>query len=1489
MPASGARGRQALRLEVKDWAGPSRWRWLLSGPGGEFLADHEVDLEAPGGRDAPGWEGFTDLEWFLRWRAAIDRRLEHEAELLTEVGEWITEWALGRGVAQELARRPGPVHLVVPPGPGQMLAYRPWQAARVHGRTLAESKVTFVTDPLGRPPTEKRPVGEKLRMLAVFSLPEDTTALNLRRERYALARLVNDIAKTNGRAVELRVLQYGATRRRLEAALLEAEGWDVLHMSGHGLPAGLVLEDDTGRRDLIETDDLVDLIGAASDHLKLITLSACESAALTAEDHLRLLGLTPPGGGEPGRGPDGTPPGDGAERSWGVPGHGLTGSTSPPRPTDGAGQSPWQGDDAGLSVLATSLVDRVDAAVLAMRYPVADDFAIGLAERFYDLVLGKGQPVDRALGLTLTLTSTPTRVIPPEPTSGVPALSAATPALFGNRALGLELIAPEGEPLVFQAERVKLARFPDQPARFVGRVGPMTRAATALAPRSKVAGVLFHGMAGAGKTACAVELAYAHQEAFQLLVWHQAPQQDQDIAAAFTTVAADLEAQIPGLRLMHLADSIPRLTEFLPTLTEFLERNRVLLVLDNLESLLTSDGKWRDERWRLLIEAVTVPDGLSRVILTSRTCPAGLPAGVRTEPVHALALQESVLLAREWPHLKALIDTPTRGRRDPRSGRGLAARVLAVVQGHPKLIELADGQAADPVTLAARLDEIDTAWLTRGIRLQDFLDTGHPQGSDQDYYQVLSTWTRAAAQRLPTASGALFTLLAGLEDDDRTPVVVDTVWPILWRELGHPDPAPSIDVTVGPLLEQALVAVDNKPGTNEVVRYRIHPGVAETVRSHTPPDTTRLIDTNAAGLWQVILASGLEREREGLGEVILYAAKAAAPYLARNSAWGALVNVLDEVLIRDLSPDTAAALLPFLQAAAEATVGTDPNLEVRCGFTHARALARLRPIDAEPELRRLHDLVRQRGEHDAAAVIAGELANRYLEMSRFEEALTLLDQMQEDSRAAGYGPWSQLSIEGRQLQIRMLQGHSREVLDAVDDIRAHMATLPDPSDQVETIQPWNVREAILDTGRSAASDLEKWQLALDLNAEHLRVMKERGATEWKVAQASFNDYGPLRALGRLNEARALLLRCRDIDEAHHDITGLAKDLGALADIEDKLGHGQAAIALQRDALRLTYTTGDITTIGVGHHNLANFLDRYTHETDQAWAHRLAGAVIVYQTNSGLLHGQLATIARLLHRSDVPPLPASFDQVCAMVDQIDGVHLAALSARLPRRAADEQAALDEVLALARAIPSEQVLDMPRYLQMWEPVVSALVATVGTPGNERDESGGTQEDQREQAAAFLDRALDPSAQTQDWAALAAVLRRVRAGDRDRAALAAGLDKIDTVILTRTLAALDGSDPIAPMLWAIADHGDSVDESDGAGMPEFLATVVAAAQGSRPAAEFVGPILDQMSEHAELAALAGALRAILDGDRSPTLTAGLNPEMRPLIDAVLSVLAE
>ena len=112
------------------------------------------------------------------------------------------------------------------------------------------------------------------------------------------------------------------------------------------------------------------------------------------------------------------------------------------RATTGCGRA-GEGGGGWLPAVAAELVDRLDCAVLAMRFPVIDDFAVALADSFYNLVLGKGQPVARALALSLP------RVAPIPPTPGAPALSVGTPALFGARAVGLSLVPPPGGPVMF--------------------------------------------------------------------------------------------------------------------------------------------------------------------------------------------------------------------------------------------------------------------------------------------------------------------------------------------------------------------------------------------------------------------------------------------------------------------------------------------------------------------------------------------------------------------------------------------------------------------------------------------------------------------------------------------------------------------------------------------------------------------------------------------------------------------------------------------------------------------------------------------------------------------------------------------------------------------------------------------------------------------------------------------------------------------------------
>jgi hypothetical protein len=226
------------------------------------------------------------------------------------------------------------------------------------------------------------------------------------------------------------------------------------------------------------------------------------------------------------------------------------------------------------------------------------------------------------------------------------------------RALAVELpvAPPAGKPVlaptaeakpVFAPTAEPRTRFPAEPTRFVGRAEVMAAAGAVLAPASGRRAVVFQGMAGMGKTTCAVELAYRHQRAFVTLAFWSAPTDPDQSGDALRLLAVALEAQLgdAGLAMVEEIATLARLEKFLPTLTAVFADAGLLLVLDNLDTLLTPDGQWRDGRWAPLISALTDHQGSWRVILTSRVVPTGLhPDTVLIQPVHALSREESLWL-----------------------------------------------------------------------------------------------------------------------------------------------------------------------------------------------------------------------------------------------------------------------------------------------------------------------------------------------------------------------------------------------------------------------------------------------------------------------------------------------------------------------------------------------------------------------------------------------------------------------------------------------------------------------------------------------------------------------------------------------------------------------------------------------------------------------------------------------------------------------------
>jgi hypothetical protein len=178
-------------------------------------------------------------------------------------------------------------------------------------------------------------------------------------------------------------------------------------------------------------------------------------------------------------------------------------------------------------------------------------------------------------------------------------------------------------------------------------------------------------MAGAGKTSCALELAYRHQDSFAAAFW-QAPTKEGEFAGGLASLAIALEAQLGryGFTMTgHIGTAQAR-------------RHMAGFPVGARDGRAYRHG------------------GESRVVLTSRIPPARLGPAALVLPVHALSLDEAATLARELPRLRGLLHIdpdpapPARAAVDVDADRERVRWVLRVVQGHPKLLEPFAGMCA---------------------------------------------------------------------------------------------------------------------------------------------------------------------------------------------------------------------------------------------------------------------------------------------------------------------------------------------------------------------------------------------------------------------------------------------------------------------------------------------------------------------------------------------------------------------------------------------------------------------------------------------------------------------------------------------------------------------------------------------------------------------------------------------------------------------------
>lgn len=1228
-----------LLLTVEQFTDIAAWRWRLTEDdgkdGGKLLATAQAKLD----KTDPRYAGWLDLPRYLARRAAPDRRATEEPALLQDFGDWLSAGIFGDGMAEKLLDyAPATLRVKLPAAAGQ-LALHPFEAARLGGKTLVQHGVApvYVMDAARAKPQEA-PVGKALRVLAVFSLPPRQSPLNLRQERQALRRLVAELQGSGKRAnIELRILQYGATRATLQAALEDGDGWDVTHFSCHGDPGALVLEGDNGADDVISADDLAELLKPHRDRLKLATLSACHSGAAAIEERLKTLNI------HPNR--------DGAARA--------------------AANDAAETDPAAASSLAQKLAEHLDCAVLAMRFSVGDRFAIELAKDLYRQMWDKRADLPTALVRAAAAAAAG---------AAGDCLAVVTPALFGGRAAGLKLTPPGGYE---HAAAGPFAHLPREAEVFVGRVGVLTRAGMALSNDSDKAGVALHGMAGAGKTACAVELAHHMRLSgrFQDAVWWKAPDQGAETAGALADFAHSFDAQLAahGFSLAAAVHSDEALAAKLPALRQFLRDRSLLILLDNLESLLWDDGGWCDQRFGRVLAALCDHGGLSRVALTSRVLPANPLAGLIVEPLHALSVREAMLVLEASEDGRRLLNGDA-------AAWTMARRLLDVTQGHPKLLELGLAAvklaAGDMTALAGRLDAAEQAWRD-GESLSAFFATGESTVSDRGFIEQLAGWTTATVARLPAAAQTLFHILAAMEEPDREAWLLDILWPHVWGEVATGE-APALPPLLERLTEAALIDPQAAGEAEDApASWRLHPGVAAAARDKAPDGLCAAVDRHMGGIWRELLQIGIQNETQGAGEMIRRAGFAAAPYLLRAQQGGAAGAALERVLLRDRSPAAVAAALPLLRAAADGAAGAD-GLAARGRLARALWLAgEVRA--AETEMRAVIGRAAAAGAYGMASAVAGDLLNLLQGAGRLTEALTLAEEIAGYTARAGLGPWTRLGAAARKLQIMVMRGDCGAVLAEVERHRQTMRELPEASDAPESVEAWNIRETLLDVGREAALGLKDWQAALDFNQDIAASKRARGAPPTERARTRFNAYAPLLRLGRFDEAATLLDECRGVFTQARDWQALGAVLTAQADLADQRGRSDEAADLARAALRYAYVAAGPEGCAGSHNNLATYLRKSGVAPAAALAHRLAAILIGALMGSGQVQVSRRNLA--IHIRILGPaaagavLPGSVDEVIRLAEEVEGVRLQDLLAALNRDRRDLNELLQAVTAAA----------------------------------------------------------------------------------------------------------------------------------------------------------------------------------------------------------------
>ena len=709
-----------------------------------------------------------------------------------------------------------------------------------------------------------------------------------------------------------------------------------------------------------------------------------------------------------------------------------------------------------------------------------------------------------------------------------------------------------------------------------------------------------------------------------------------------------------------------------------------------------------------------------------------------------------MLLAQELPNLAKLFASRPR--------QLLLQRTLRIVQGHPKLLELADGLAADASALAGqvaaaereaaagpagRASQLDIFFApVRG--LPEGVEVGESRQEEADFVAALRGWTGGVAARLSPAAGLLLPFLCRLEEPDRRSGIVQANWGDFLKRIDSPIGDDSLESALAELATAGLVEQRTTDGG---------PQTANDGEATADSGAQTAGDEAAANLQSLLSSAGPEALQSLLAPLLAeMEPEQAAGLQALLADPAALLSLLQSQAADAPEPNSP---FPIPNSAFHIHPGVAESVRAAADPAHLAA--------ADKELGDFYVAMSRRAmrnEMQGGSGTVAEAARRgapyLMRGERWEEAAKLLERLLHRD---GSPTTTSFALPLLRRIVEETEGTSEGIENAGVLTGALMA-----AGRVDEAE--RTMRALIERGVAQGN----YKLASTAAGNLLNLLRAAGRLEdaLKLASARFNDYSPLLRLQRFDDARALLNDCRRVFEQERDIPRLGKVYSALADLSDSTVDRAGAVAFEETALRYRYQAGEPEDCAISHNNLANYLERQDAMAERVLAHRLAAATILLQTGSG----QLPAVLRNLVRIGLPATPPPFAAVVAAVEAIDGVRFGWLFVRLPRRAADGDAAIAAVWGLVGEEIQRRGGEAQRRRESFESILQQIAAVAQGHDGPRQEI----------------EALLPTLEEKGWR-LSGPVARIWAGERDRASLTAGLDDQDDALVGRVLEKLAG----------------------------------------------------------------------------------------------------